>query len=580
MRRWASGGDRRARGGTGLAARRVGVAARRAGPGSGARPGPGGFVLSYDMVWVPDLALRPDFLGLGSALPRAVPSDAVVAVLDEVVPGCCCRSCVLLGALVGGGLGAARLVARVRLAGAAGGGRPLWHVEPVRGRAAGDRSLAGAGRVRRAAVGRAAAAALAPRRVGAAPAAGAGAAGLPQRRGGPGDRGGAARRRPRRGRAGGACSGLLVAAATRPWVVAGLLHAGVGDLDPAGAAVFALHGEGPLPGPLAALALGGIWNAEVVPSPAPAPSAGSLCVAGARPRAGRLRGRRLRGDGAACATGGLLVCVGRRAGWLAVLTWVAPDAVGWLAAHGARRRPAPRRCAAARAVRAAAGGAGRPTASTGSGRSVGRGRRRALGPAPVALAGCSCWCRWRCCPTPPGASAGGCGPSTTRRRGRARAAVTLAQRAPDGDVLVLPLSSYRQPGVERTTARCSTPRPLPDAATTSPATSSSSAAPRWRGRTRASRDVASRAGAADAEARAAGPWPREGIGVVAVDRDGTGSTPEVAGEPAPRGRPDAPSVVVLQDPTDVAGPTVGRWPRWASPGCCARARSSSACSAW
>src|SRR6478735_9398159 len=46
-----------------------------------------GFVLTYDMVFVPDLAMRTDFLGLGSGLPRAVPSDAAVAVLDTVVPG-------------------------------------------------------------------------------------------------------------------------------------------------------------------------------------------------------------------------------------------------------------------------------------------------------------------------------------------------------------------------------------------------------------------------------------------------------------------------------------------------------------
>ena len=69
-----------------------------------------GYVLSYDMVWVPDLALRPDFLGLGSALPRAVPSDAVVAVADEVVPGMLLQKAVLVGALVAAGLGAARLV--------------------------------------------------------------------------------------------------------------------------------------------------------------------------------------------------------------------------------------------------------------------------------------------------------------------------------------------------------------------------------------------------------------------------------------------------------------------------------------
>ena len=40
-----------------------------------------GYVLSYDMVWVPDLALRPDFWGLGSGLPRAVPSDAASATV-------------------------------------------------------------------------------------------------------------------------------------------------------------------------------------------------------------------------------------------------------------------------------------------------------------------------------------------------------------------------------------------------------------------------------------------------------------------------------------------------------------------
>ena len=70
-----------------------------------------GFVLTYDMVWVPDLALRSDFLGLGSGLPRAVPSDAVVALLDEVVPGMLLQKMVLLGALGLAGTGARRLVA-------------------------------------------------------------------------------------------------------------------------------------------------------------------------------------------------------------------------------------------------------------------------------------------------------------------------------------------------------------------------------------------------------------------------------------------------------------------------------------
>ncbi|MER6939728.1 hypothetical protein ABT284_18500, partial [Nocardioides sp. NPDC000441] len=75
-----------------------------------------GFVLSYDMVWVPDLALTRDVLGLGSGLPRAVPSDAVVAVLDEVVPGLVLQKLVLIGALVLAGAGAAELVRERSLA--------------------------------------------------------------------------------------------------------------------------------------------------------------------------------------------------------------------------------------------------------------------------------------------------------------------------------------------------------------------------------------------------------------------------------------------------------------------------------
>ncbi|MDQ2669550.1 MAG: hypothetical protein M3Y31_02875, partial [Gemmatimonadota bacterium] len=75
-----------------------------------------GYLLTYDMVWVPDLALRSDFLGAGTALPRAVPSDAVVALLDVVVPGMLLQKLVLLGALVLGGLGAASLAGRSTLA--------------------------------------------------------------------------------------------------------------------------------------------------------------------------------------------------------------------------------------------------------------------------------------------------------------------------------------------------------------------------------------------------------------------------------------------------------------------------------
>lgn len=69
-----------------------------------------GYVLSYDMVWVPDLAVtRPDVWGLGSGLPRAVPSDAVVALLGVIVPQQLLQKAILLGSLVAAGAGGARL---------------------------------------------------------------------------------------------------------------------------------------------------------------------------------------------------------------------------------------------------------------------------------------------------------------------------------------------------------------------------------------------------------------------------------------------------------------------------------------
>ena len=72
-----------------------------------------GYVLSYDMVWVPDLAFRSDFLGLGTGLPRAVPSDAVVSVLDELLGGMVLQKLALLGGLVLGGFGIQRLAGSV-----------------------------------------------------------------------------------------------------------------------------------------------------------------------------------------------------------------------------------------------------------------------------------------------------------------------------------------------------------------------------------------------------------------------------------------------------------------------------------
>ena len=69
-----------------------------------------GFVLNYDMVFAPRQALVPDALGLGSALPRSVPADAVVSFATAVLPGDLVQKLVLLLALFLGPLGAGRLV--------------------------------------------------------------------------------------------------------------------------------------------------------------------------------------------------------------------------------------------------------------------------------------------------------------------------------------------------------------------------------------------------------------------------------------------------------------------------------------
>jgi hypothetical protein len=290
--------------------------------------GPGlglGYVVRYDMVWVPDLTLRPDFLGLGSGLPRAVPSDAVVAVLDLVLPGMLLQKLVLLGSLVSAGSGAARLLptdwlaARTAVATLA-----VWNPFVVERLLIGHWPvLLGYAVLPWVVVG-----ARAWRRYGALP------AGLPMVLALGSLSAGA-----------GVVTGLLllslvvsrvqrrrsltalamVAAANAPWLVSGLLHASDARSDATGASVFALGDPGSLPGPVAALSMGGIWNGEVVPSSqlgllgwAFVALVVGLAAVGA-PSWWRATSRR---EAAA-----LLGCwaVGYA---LAVLTWAVPDVVG------------------------------------------------------------------------------------------------------------------------------------------------------------------------------------------------------------------------------------------------------------
>ncbi len=221
-----------------------------------------GYVLAYDMVWVPDLTLRSDFLGLGSSVPRAVPSDAVVAVLDEVVPGMLLQKVTLAGALVLAGAGVARLVGGSLATRMVAVSIAVWSPFVVERLGMGHwpmllgygcvpwlvvagRQLRDEGRLPRwtwlllvtgslsASAGVVSALVLVLS--------------------------GATRSRR-------TWTVLLAGclAANAPWLLAGLLHSG-SSLQATGFDVFAARGEGSLPVPLAVASLGGIWNSEVVP---------------------------------------------------------------------------------------------------------------------------------------------------------------------------------------------------------------------------------------------------------------------------------------------------------------------------
>ncbi|MFC7327592.1 hypothetical protein [Marinactinospora rubrisoli] len=69
-----------------------------------------GYVLRYDMVFVPDPPLSPAVLGAGDGFPRAVPSDAAVALLARLLPDVVVQPLVLLTVFALGAAGAARLV--------------------------------------------------------------------------------------------------------------------------------------------------------------------------------------------------------------------------------------------------------------------------------------------------------------------------------------------------------------------------------------------------------------------------------------------------------------------------------------
>jgi hypothetical protein len=64
-----------------------------------------GYLLGYDLVFTPSMPLSSSLLGMGTGLPRAVPSNLVLALLQQLLPGDLLQRVVLIGLLLGAGWG-------------------------------------------------------------------------------------------------------------------------------------------------------------------------------------------------------------------------------------------------------------------------------------------------------------------------------------------------------------------------------------------------------------------------------------------------------------------------------------------
>jgi hypothetical protein len=259
-----------------------------------------GYVLTYDMVFVPRLELTWDLLGLGTAVPRAVPADLLVGLTSRLVPADVVQKLLLAGVFVGAAAGAARLVPSERTAPRAAAAalyawNPFVYERLVMGhwsllvsyaalpwvtaaavavRAAHGGGAGQAGAARRlvaalvvAALGSPAGGVIAalvalcvvaappwlPRRAGTAAGAAESPAGVAASAAGGTVAGGVA---------------LVVGAAlvvNAPWLVPSLLRPGGVPVRPAGVAAFAARPDGPLGTVGSLVGLGGIWNARAVP---------------------------------------------------------------------------------------------------------------------------------------------------------------------------------------------------------------------------------------------------------------------------------------------------------------------------
>jgi len=293
-----------------------------------------GYVLSYDMVFVPWSPLDRTDLGLGTALPRAVPVDAVVALASRLVRGDLLQQAALAAILVLACVGAARAVPTgSTLTRCVAGGCYAWNPYVAERLIQGHWALlfsyallpfvltAAAG-MRVGAPGATARTVLALAGAALTPTGGVIAAGLAAAVvGWPGRFRHALRRV------------LLTAVVLNAvWLVPSLLHAGAGRSDPAGVAAFAARPDTWAGTVGSLLGLGGIWNAEVVPASRGWPLAPVLS---ALPVAALIAGWPLLRARLGPAVAGALAAVAAAGLALALAGSVGPGAaaLGWAVAH-------------------------------------------------------------------------------------------------------------------------------------------------------------------------------------------------------------------------------------------------------
>jgi hypothetical protein len=231
-----------------------------------------GFVLTYDMVFVPDPPISLADLGATGSVARAVPSDLIVALASRGIPAQIFQKIILISIFVLACAGACALAERLPMAARLVAGvcftwNPFVTERLIMGQWAAllgyaalpwvVRELAGRDRTLR--LGRLALT-LVPVAVGGFAAMSITAvAALPVAWFGAGSQADWAARARR--------TGVVLAAlavASLPWVIPSLIvpvHA-----DPAGAAVFAARADTPFGALGSLLMLGGVWNAQAVPS--------------------------------------------------------------------------------------------------------------------------------------------------------------------------------------------------------------------------------------------------------------------------------------------------------------------------